>query len=241
MKNVMVITDNVYLLKQFRALIKRLDLNAWFEFRSSPGKADNSLMQVHELSYINLKEEWQEVVQSYDLVISIHCKQIFPAEMVRAVKCINVHPGLNPYNRGWYPQVFSIINSLPWGATIHEIDEKLDHGDIIIQEEMELHAWDTSLSAYNRVLDKEIQLLEKVLPQIVDGDYTTMKIPDEGNVNLKKDFKKLSLLDLNEKVTMKEAIDRLRALSHSGYNNAFFRDDYGNKVYVLLKLKKSTD
>ena len=237
----MVITDNAYLLKQFRALIKRLDLNARFEFRRSPGRADNSLMQVHELSFINLKEEWQEVVQCYDLVISIHCKQIFPAEMTRAVKCINVHPGLNPYNRGWYPQVFSIINSLPWGATIHEIDEKLDHGDIIIQEQMELHSWDTSFSAYKRVLDKEIQLLEKVLLKIVDGDYTTMKIPDEGNVNLKKDFKKLSLLDLNEKVTMKEAIDRLRALSHSGYNNAFFRDDYGNKVYVLLKLKKSTD
>ena len=167
MKNVLVITDNVYLLKKFRTLIKSLDLNARFKFRNSPGRVDNSLMAVHELSPINLKEEWQEVVQSYDLVISIHCKQIFPAEMTRAVKCINVHAGLNPFNRGWFPQVFSIINGLPWGVTIHEIDEELDHGDIIIQEQMELHAWDTSSSAYNRILDKEIELLEKVLIKIV--------------------------------------------------------------------------
>jgi len=195
-------------------------------------------MAVHELSPINLKEEWQEVVQSYDLVISIHCKQIFPAEMTRAVKCINVHAGLNPFNRGWFPQVFSIINGLPWGVTIHEIDEELDHGDIIIQEQMELHAWDTSSSAYNRILDKEIELLEKVLIKIVDGNYSTMKMPSEGNVNLKKDFKDLCMLDLNEKVTMKEAIDRLRALSYSGYKNAFFNDDYGNKVHISVKLEK---
>jgi methionyl-tRNA formyltransferase len=238
MKNVLVITDNVYLLKQFRTLIKSLDLNACFKFRSSPGRVDNSLMAVHELSLINLKEEWREVAQSYDLVISMHCKQIFPAEMTRAVKCINVHAGLNPFNRGWFPQVFSIINGLPWGVTIHEIDEELDHGDIIIQEQMELDAWDTSFSAYNRVLDKEIELLEKVLGEIVDGNYSKIKVTSEGNVNLKKNFKELCMLNLNEKVTMKEAIDRLRALTYDGYKNAYFSDDFGNKVYVSIKLEK---
>lgn len=238
MKNILVITDNVYLLQQFRTLIKRLNLNVRFEFKSSPGRVDNSLMAVHELSHIRLKEEWQNVAQNYDIVISIHCKQIFPAEMTRAVKCINVHAGLNPYNRGWFPQVFSIINGLPWGVTIHEIDEELDHGDIIIQEQMELNAWDTSSSAYKRVLDKEIELMEKVLVKIVEGNYSAIKMPIEGNVNLKKDFKELCVIDLNEKVTMKEAIDRLRALSFSGYDNAFFHDSYGNKVYISVNLKK---
>ncbi|MDA9842440.1 dTDP-4-amino-4,6-dideoxyglucose formyltransferase [Gammaproteobacteria bacterium] len=238
MKNVLVVTDNVYLLEKLKNLVDSNNFEAIFKFRNSPGKVDGSLMAVYELSPINLKEEWQQVVQDYDLVISIHCKQIFPAEMTRLVKCINVHPGLNPYNRGWYPQVFGIINNLPWGVTIHEIDEKLDHGDIIIQEQMDLHAWDTSSSAYIRALDKEIELLKKVLNKIIDGNYSTTKMPSEGNVNIKKDFKDLCALDLNEKVTMKEAINRLRAMSFEGYKNAFYIDDLGNKIFIRVELEK---
>jgi methionyl-tRNA formyltransferase len=67
-----------------------------------------------------------EIIEKYQLVFSLHCKQIFPSELISNVKCINVHPGYNPLNRGWYPQVFSIIYDLPIGATIHEIDEVVD-------------------------------------------------------------------------------------------------------------------
>ena len=241
MKKVLVITDNIYLLKRFRELIFRLRLNADFDFARSPGESDNSLMRIDGLRVVNIKRDWKREVEGYDLVISVHCKQIFPAAMTKSVRCVNVHPGLNPYNRGWYPQVFSIINGLPWGATIHEVDEKLDHGKIIIQEEMELHSWDTSLSAYTRVLDKEIELLERALPKIVAGRYSGKLMEEEGNINVKKDFKELCTLNLNENLTMRDAINRLRALSHGKYNNAFFHDDSGNKVYVRLILEKADD
>jgi methionyl-tRNA formyltransferase len=77
------------------------------------------------------------------------------------MRCINIHPGLNPYNRGWYPQVFAINNGLPHGATIHEMDDKIDHGDIIYQKSVDIKLSDTSKTLYERVLDTEIFLFKE--------------------------------------------------------------------------------
>ena len=70
---------------------------------------------------------------------------------------------LTPHNRGWFPQVFSLINGKPCGVTIHEIDEKLDHGDIIVQKEVVAEPWDTSLDVYNKILNTEVELIEKYM------------------------------------------------------------------------------
>jgi methionyl-tRNA formyltransferase len=153
------------------------------------------------------------------------------------VKCINVHPGLNPYNRGWFPHVFSILNSHPCGATIHEMDEQLDHGPIICQKEVDVEMWDTSLTLYNKILDAEMYLLEQNIEKILSGDYKTV-IKGEGNVNLKKDFDDLCKIDLDNVDTFRNHINRLRALTHGDYKNAYFIDDSGNKIYLKLELRK---
>ncbi len=83
---------------------------------------------------ICLKECDNSFFDKYILFISLHCKQIFPQRLTDNYRCINIHPGYNPYNRGWFPQVFSILNKNTAGVTIHEIDQELDHGPIIYQE-----------------------------------------------------------------------------------------------------------
>jgi len=95
---------------------------------------------------INVKDEEtkNKIISDYDLVFSLHCKQIFPKRLVENVCCINFHPGLNPYNRGWYPQAFSIINGLPDGSTIHLMDSEVDHGAIIAQKKVDIKVSDTS-------------------------------------------------------------------------------------------------
>jgi methionyl-tRNA formyltransferase len=187
---------------------------------------------------IDLKHQLAEIIQSCDLVISAHCKQIFPEALVRACKCINVHPGHNPHNRGWYPQVFSILNGLPFGATIHEIDEQLDHGHIIDRETLGIESSDSSLTAYNKVLDLEVLLLRRSLPAILSGTYRSFAPEEEGNLNLKRDFNALREIRLDEVLTFGEAILRLRALSHPPFKNAFYVDPQtGDRVWVTLELE----
>ncbi|MCB8566258.1 dTDP-4-amino-4,6-dideoxyglucose formyltransferase [Fusobacterium ulcerans] len=236
---ILVITDNEYIFQNFLLIIKNEKYkNFKFSFRYS---LKNTSMKEKYLNSeifkpINVKEEVEDIIKNYDMVFSLHCKQIFPAKLVNVLKCINVHPGLNPYNRGWFPQVFSILNKLDCGVTIHYMDEYLDHGKILFQEKVSMYDWDTSLSLYNRIQNKEIELLEKNLYDILTKNIEGFKV-EEGNINTLNDFKKLCEIDLDEKITMREAIDKLRALSHGEYKNAYFTTD-NKKIYVQLFLEK---
>ncbi|HXE10354.1 MAG TPA: dTDP-4-amino-4,6-dideoxyglucose formyltransferase [Verrucomicrobiae bacterium] len=241
--SVLVLSDNQTVLNGFIDLLgQEPDLSAdrTFTFACYAGNdslADKTLGG-HPIEPLNVKKEARHIGDKFDLVISAHCKQIFPDELVKAVTCINIHPGYNPYNRGWYPQVFSILNGLPLGATIHEIDTELDHGDIIDQERIELRPDDTSRTAYDRVLGLEIKLLSRNLESILDGTYEAHPPKEEGNVNYRKDFDALCELDPNERLTSKEVIDRLRALTHPPYKNAYFIDPTsGEHVWVEVALR----
>lgn len=246
-KNILVITDNVLLAGQLEQIILDNTKNENVNFAISPFTQIQPFKEKLSVAIgvVNLKDEKEvkELIDKYDLIFSIHCKQIFPDNLVNEVKCINIHPGYNPINRGWYPQVFAIINDLQIGATIHEIDTKLDNGPIIAQELVSKYEWDTSKTIYDRVLEKEIELFKNNVQNILKGAYTT-KIPEgESNLFLKSDFNKLLHLDLEEVGTFHDFLKRLRALTHGEYKNAYFIDpDSGKKIYVSLNLElKSND
>ena len=242
MKKILILTDNDELLYRFINLIgvKELDKSFIFEFAFSPNNTFfvEKFNGIDWIKSLKVKDEVDFLINEYDIILSLHCKQIFPERLVKNVKCINIHPGLNPNNRGWYPQVFSIINSLPCGVTIHEIDEYLDHGPIICQREVKIETWDTSLTAHNKILDTEIDLLSENIVNILNEKYETF-ISEEGNVNLKKDFDMLCEINLDNVDTFKNHINKLRALTHGNHKNAYFIDEHGNKVYLKLELEQN--
>lgn len=71
-----------------------------------------------------------------DFIISYNYKYIIPSEIVRKFygKIINLHISYLPYNRGYYPNVWSFLDNTPKGVTIHLIDEGIDTGDILLQK-----------------------------------------------------------------------------------------------------------
>jgi dTDP-4-amino-4,6-dideoxyglucose formyltransferase len=242
-KKVLVVSDNEHLLSfliDFLGRNPQLCQDRSFRFVCSSQNKTLAGMHIgkYDIEPLDVKLNYQEIIKSHDLVISAHCKQLFPEELIANCKCINIHPGFNPYNRGWYPQVFSILNGLPLGATIHEIDTEIDHGLIIDQSEVSLYTWDTSLDAYERVQDAEKELIRRSLVHILDADYTGSSPSQTGNLNLKKDFEALREINLNDKVTYEQALNRLRALTHGDFKNAYFYDpSSGKKVYIKIKLE----
>jgi methionyl-tRNA formyltransferase len=241
-RKVLVISDNPFLIQAFNQIISAYKevLVDYTCTKSNVALLNDTTLPV-KIEPVDVKAQYAEIGTHYDLIFSLHCKQLFPAQLVAHIKCINVHPGYNPNNRGWFPQVFSILNKLPVGATIHEIDEQLDHGAIIARRQVEVNAWDTSVDVYNRVQQTEIELLHENIAAILQGTYTTIKPEEEGNINLKKDFNELCKLDLDKKMTLGSAIDLLRALTHNKYANAYFIDpSTGAKVYVKISLEKET-
>lgn len=237
MIKVLVLTDNVYIFNKFLEIIERnVREDLKFTFCCSPSSRA-SFLNYKNVSVLDIKEEYESVINNYNLVISCHCKKIFPKELVISTRCVNIHPGLNPYNRGWYPQVFAINNKMPHGATIHVMDEEIDHGDIIVQDEVVIHSYDTSLTVYEKVINLEVKLFEDNFFDIIDDKYVAKKMATEGNYNGISDFKELCKLDLNSHGTLKEHIDLLRSLTHGDYKNAYFIDNEGNKIMVSLNLE----
>lgn len=230
-----VFTDNSYIFEGFSRLLPGFPEHR-FDFFYSPWNA--SFSPSEHFRPLRLKEQGEDFYRSYDLFLSLHSKQLFPARLVEEHLCINVHPGLNPHNRGWFPQVFSILNGLPVGVTIHRMDAELDHGPILWQEELELRSEDTSKDIYDRILAKELEMLEKHLPDLLSGTYTLTPMPHEGNINYKADFDALCRIDREQPATYGQVIDRLRALTHAPYQNAYFVDSDGKKVYVGITLRK---
>lgn len=230
-----VFTDNAVIFEGFSKLLPRFSEHH-FDFFYSPWNAAFSPRE--NFRPLRLKEQTEDFFRSYDLFLSLHSKQLFPAALVENHLCINVHPGLNPYNRGWFPQVFSILNGLPIGVTIHKMDAELDHGPILWQEALELRAEDTSKDVYDRILAKELELLDKHLPDLLAGNYTLTPMSHEGNINYKADFDALCEIRRDEPATYGQVIDRLRALTHAPYENAYFVDSDGKKVYVGITLRK---
>lgn len=241
MKKVLIVSDNVELVSHFKVAAKAISSNvAMFDYcYSSINKFPDGLKNL-DMSVVNMKDTAyvSSIIANYDLVVSAHCKQIFPSNLVNGVRCINIHPGLNPYNRGWYPQVFSILNKKPIGCTIHLMDAEIDHGDVIYQEEVKVNSWDTSLDVYQRVVSAEKELINKHLLDLVKKNYKCKKLKDDGNYNGIKDFNKLTSLDLESKASLGEHINLLRALTHGNFDNAYFFDEKGNKVFVRLSLEK---
>ncbi|CAN1487221.1 PurN, phosphoribosylglycinamide formyltransferase [Burkholderiaceae bacterium] len=244
MKKILVVSDNLRLVNFFReecsyhSVIKKFQI----DYKYSAKNKNPSELIALGMSPIDMKkcEVIREIISKYQIIFSLHCKQIFPSEVVNSVTCINIHPGLNPYNRGWYPQVFSIINKKPIGATIHLMDDAIDNGDIIDQMEVEVLRTDTSLSLYNRVYEAEKVLLRKNLLRILLGDIKIKLPKSDGNYNGIEDFKNLCSLNLDKVGTLGEHIDLLRALSHGDFKNAYFIDcEKVKKIYININLTES--
>ncbi len=232
MKNTLILTDNPFA----RDLAQELDRrHGGITIHQSPrGGLDG-------VPRLNVKQETCEIIRNFPLIISIHCKQIFPKALVEGTRCVNVHPGYNPHNRGWYPQVFSILNKKPVGVTIHEMDEHLDHGPIICRAECPVEPWDTSGSVYRKLMTLERELVLEHFIAIRDQTYTAFPPEAEGNLNLAADFEALRQIDLEAQGTFGEFIDRLRALAHDNFDNAYFLDDKGRKIFINLSLKPSRE
>ena len=236
--NIFVLTDNRVWFKKAKEVFLKNNFDVRIYCSPLGAGLFEKEIKSGEIQILDVKESTSFLIENFELGFSCHCKQIFPTNLVEKVRCINIHPGLNPYNRGWFPQVFSIINKKPVGATIHLMDKEVDHGDILYQQEVEVFEWDTSKNVYERVLETEIQLFEEHFNELISGTYVSQKMAVEGNYNSIKDYKSLLEIDLEEKLTMREAIDFLRAMTHQRYKNAYFFTNKGEKVFVALDLEK---
>lgn len=119
---------------------------------------------IHDLNTPDTRALLQE--SNADLIVSFHFDQIFTAETLATTRLggINVHPSLLPHHRGPVPTWYAMQQAPPlFGVTIHRLVEKIDAGDILLQEQVALPSGISALGAAVALHERGRTLLESVL------------------------------------------------------------------------------
>ncbi|MGK9368935.1 methionyl-tRNA formyltransferase [Melioribacter sp. Ez-97] len=183
-------------------------------------------------SFINLLKEINA-----DLFVVVAFR-ILPAKVftIPPAGTINLHGSLLPKYRGAAPIQWALINGdKETGLTTFFIDEKVDTGNIILQQKIKIEDDDDYGSLYDKMKTEGAELLLKTVDLIESGNYTLQK-QDPAQVTMApKITKELCRIDWN--LPAKKIHNLIRGLSpHPG---AFFvHNDKTYKVYKSAVVKE---
>jgi methionyl-tRNA formyltransferase len=180
-----------------------------------------------------------EKVRSWDpdIAVSVLFNHILKPEFIEIFPrgIINLHPALLPWNRGQYPNVWSIIEGTPAGTTLHYIDEGVDTGAIIDQQEVLVEPVDTGETLYHKLEEASFGVFTRSWRYVRGQRRNGRTQIEEGTYHRTMDVDEIDRIDLDRTYKARDLIDILRARTFPPYTGAYFEVD-GRKVYVRLTL-----
>jgi phosphoribosylglycinamide formyltransferase-1 len=102
---------------------------------------------------------------------------IIPGFFTKQYRIVNIHPGLIPAARGLDSFKWSILNNIPIGISIHIIDEGVDAGELIFQEETKIFKTDTIEKLAERHYNNEISLGSRFFDLFNVSNSINFKLP----------------------------------------------------------------
>ncbi|MDU0419446.1 methionyl-tRNA formyltransferase [Staphylococcus simulans] len=130
-------------------------------------------IEVYQPEKISQSEDLQTLIDlKPDLIVTAAFGQILPNALLDAPRlgAINVHASLLPKYRGGAPIHQAIIDGeKETGVTIMYMAPKLDAGDIISQQAIDIEANDDVGSMHDKLSFLGADLLAKTLPDIING------------------------------------------------------------------------
>jgi phosphoribosylglycinamide formyltransferase-1 len=130
----------------------------------APGEFRTRLEPEAEMNLVNLLRE-----AGVELVILAGFMRILKTPMLEAFprRILNIHPSLLPKFPGLeaWKQALAAGEKLT-GCTVHYVDEKIDHGDIIAQREVPILPNDTPESLHARIQIAEHELYPAAIAQL---------------------------------------------------------------------------
>jgi phosphoribosylglycinamide formyltransferase-1 len=110
-----------------------------------------------------------------DLVCLAGYMRIISPPFVEAFpnRILNVHPSLLPSFPGLDAQTQALeFGAKVAGCTVHFVDERVDHGVIILQRAVEVLDHDTPETLSARILLEEHRAYPEAIARVLSGDYT---------------------------------------------------------------------
>jgi methionyl-tRNA formyltransferase len=190
------------------------------------------LAQNHGIPVLNALDDAPEC----DIIYSVQYNKILKQpEISKATElAVNLHMAPLPEYRGSNQFSFAIIDEKKeFGATLHKIDTRIDHGDILFQKRFAIpeNCWVNDL--YELTYSASLNLFKQTLAHIINGIYQPVPqeslIPKFGtSLHYRKEMDTLKVIDMEWD---REKIERhIRATSMPGFEPPYCVMD-GEKVY----------
>lgn len=153
------------------------------EMKIGPVKEFGDIQKIPIFQPAKLNEESIEKIKglSPDLIIVAAYGKIIPKEILEAprYKSINVHPSLLPEFRGPSPIQNAILaGKKETGITIMLMDEKMDHGDILVQAKVQIHPDENTEILSKKIIPLSAKLLLEMIPNWIEGKIKPKKQDD---------------------------------------------------------------
>ena len=149
---------------------------------------------------------------------------------------VNLHPGYLPYNKGTYPNVWSILDGTPAGVTLHFIDAGVDASDIIAQQKVTVEPVDTGKTLYHKLEHAALDLFKRTWPRIRAGKVERIpQDPKEGTLHRARELARTDIIHLDQTYSGRDLINILRARTFPPHAGPHFVEG-GRKIYLRLEL-----
>ncbi len=169
-----------------------------------------------------------------DLGIVASYGKIIPQDIISLPKhkTLNVHPSLLPKLRGASPIQSALLYEDKTGVSIMRIDEKMDHGPLLAQEEYQTSAWPIESGKLERDLAHQGgALLATIIPQWIKDKLQEQEQDHSNATYTKKIIKKDGLLDLSD--SPEKNLRKIKAFSEwpRAY---FFTQRNGKEIRIIV-------
>lgn len=162
-----------------------------------------------------IRTDYQRIIDANpDVIITCAYGQIIPKELLEfpKYKCINIHASLLPKLRGGAPIHWSIINGdSKTGITIMYMNEKMDEGDILYQEEVKILDTDNVETLHDKLSDLGSKMIIDFIPRLETGDFTPVKQNNEEATYGYNVTREDEHIDFNK--TSREIFNQIRGLN----------------------------
>jgi methionyl-tRNA formyltransferase len=153
---------------------------------------------------------------------------------------INTHPSLLPYNRGKGYNFWALVEQVPFGVTLHFIDERVDTGDIVAQQPIPYDWEDSGGTLHCKATRAIIDLFKDSYPEFRQLNFHRRKQDTgKGTFHLAKELDPASHIDLDKEYRARDLLNLLRARTFPGFPACWFDDD-DNQFEVRVEIKRKT-
>jgi len=198
--------------KMFSKIGHKTDFFVYDEFRSG----DMALLDGSDVIFLLW---WSHIISPEILAIP-------------SIGFVNLHPSYLPHCRGKDPYFWSIVEGVPFGLTIHFVDDGIDTGDILFQKMIPVSLEDTGESLYRKAAELAPTFLYDKFDDIVTGNYIRKPQDlNEGSRHYKGEMDE----HCERLVT---DIDVLRARSFPMFDDGAKICRYGECYKVIVDIRK---